>query len=118
VFKIILKTLVGLILTILGFCLGFYYLIEMERGCSVLVLIPAALLIVFGFILLMRAGKSDATVIKKLDIPVVSGDGSEEELKAVFSKNNQLSSRWAKTVENRDKLKLLQISSAAEEQSE
>jgi hypothetical protein len=117
VVKIILKTFLGLVVVALGFCLAFFYLIKIDDGWTILLLIPALVLIILGGYLLMRAGKSDATVIKK-PIPLSSKDISREGLEDVFDKNNQLSSQWAKTVEKRDKLKLLQISSAAEEQAE
>ena len=113
--KVILKTLLGLLISALGFCLAFYYLIEMENGCTFLILIPALILIIFGGYLLIRAGKSEATVIKK---PDMSKDIFKDGLEDVFNKNNQLSSQWAKTVEKRDKLKLLEITGAVEEQGD
>lgn len=112
--KIIAKTFLGLILSGTGFFLAFYYLIEMENGMTFLILIPAIVLIIVGAYLLLRAGKSDATVTKKLNIVnKVSKDG----LVNVLNKNSELTSEWAKTVEKRDRLKLLQISSAEEEQA-
>jgi hypothetical protein len=118
VLKIILKTFLGLLITGLGFCLAFFYLIKIDDGWTILLLIPALVLIIIGGHLLMRAGKSDATVIKKPDILSSSKDISKEGLAEVFDKNSQLSSKWAKTIEKRDKLKLLQISSAAEDQTQ
>lgn len=87
----------------------------MDNGWTPLLLIPAIFLIILGGYLLMRAGKSEEMVIKKPDA-LSSEDIAKEGLEEVFNKNNQLSSKWAKTVEKRDKLKLLQISSSAEEQ--
>jgi hypothetical protein len=114
--KVILKTFLGLLITALGFCLTFFYLIKIDDGCTPLLLIPAVALIIGGIYLLMRAGKSDVTVIKKPDMPLAAKDASNAGLEEVFNKNNQLSSQWAKTVEKRDKLKMLEISGAVEEQ--
>jgi hypothetical protein len=110
--KVILKTFLGLSISALGFGFGYLYLTKIEESYSLLFLLPAAILVIFGIYILFRAGKSEETVIKKPDMPLNSKEGLEE----VFNKNNQLSSRWAKTVENRDKLKLLQISTNAQEQ--
>lgn len=113
VLKVILKTFLGLLIAALGFCLAFFYLIKINDGCTPLLLIPAIILIIVGLRLLMRAGESDATVIKKPEMPK---DVAKEGLEDMFNKNSALSSKWAKTVEKRDRLKLLEISGAAEEQ--
>jgi len=113
--KVILKTFLGLLVCVLGFSFGFFYLIKIDDSWAPLLLIPTLLLVIFGGFVLMRAGKSEATVIKKPDL---SKDITKVGLEDVFAKNSELSSKWSKTVEKRDKLKLLQISSAAEDQAE
>jgi len=118
VVKVILKTLLGLLVCASGFLLVFFYLIKIDDGWTPLLLIPAILLIILGAYILIKAGKSDVTVVKKPDIPLAAKDVSNAGLEAVFNKNSQLSSEWANTVEKRDKLKLLEISSAAEAQEE
>jgi hypothetical protein len=117
VINLILKTFLGFLISILGFSLAFLYLIRMEENYSFLLLLPAVFLIILGAYLLIRTGKSDATVVKKPDMPLTK-DASNMGLEDVFNKNNQLSSKWAKTVEKRDRLKLLEIAGAAEEQEQ
>jgi len=116
VLKIIVKTVLGLLISAFGFFFGFLYLIKIEESFSFLFLLPAAILVIFGIYILMCAGESDATVIKKPDVPLVEKDNTDAELEEIFDKNKKLSSDWAKTVEKRDRLKLLEISGAAEEQ--
>jgi len=111
--SVILKTLLGLLISALGFFLGYFYLSEMEKGCTPLLLVPAFFLICLGVYILIKAGNSEETVIKKSDMSLAKDKAG---LVDVFNKNNALSSKWAKTVEKRDRLKLLEISGAAEEQ--
>jgi len=118
VLKILLKTFLGFLIAASGFFLGFLYLIKIEESYSYLFLIPGIILVIVGIYILMRAGKSDATVVKKPIMPAVSKDNLDAGLEEVFDKNNKLSSQWAKTVEKRDRLKLLEISGAVEEQEQ
>jgi hypothetical protein len=118
VLKIVLKTFFGLLISVFGFSLVFLYLIKIEENFSFLLLLPAVLLIIVGAYILIKAGKSDVTVIKKPDMPLVKKDNSNAALEEIFDKNNKLSSEWASTVEKRDRLKLLEISGAAEEQGD
>ena len=111
--KVIAKTSLGLLLCASGFYLGYLYL---ANNYTAFLLIPVVLIILAGFYVLMRAGKSDVTVVKK---PVIKETSTNKEsLTDTLLKNNELSSKWAKTVEKRDRLKLLEISAASEETTE
>jgi hypothetical protein len=61
----------------------------------------------------MRAGKSDATVFTRLKNFRKSKMSDSAVLEQVLEKNNNLSDEWGKTIEKRDKLKMLEISTAA-----
>ncbi len=111
--KVISKTFLGLFIAGLGFYLAIFYLTEMDKGLTPLILAPSVLLIILGVYLLMRAGKSDETIVKKPDLP--KNATVKEDLADTLLKNSELSSKWAKTVEKRDRLKLLEISAASEE---
>jgi hypothetical protein len=115
VIKVILKTVLGFLVSILGFSFVFFYLLKIEESYSFLFLLPAAFFIILGGYLLIKAGKSEATIIKKPDVLLASKDNLDAGLEEVFKKNKMLSSQWAKTVEKRDKLKLLEISTAEDE---
>lgn len=111
--KVISKTFLGLLISGLGFYLAYFYLTEMDKGLTPLILIPSGFLIILGVYLLIRAGKSDVTIVKKPDLNESST--VKKGLADTLIKNNELSSKWAKTVEKRDRLKLLEISAASEE---
>jgi hypothetical protein len=116
--KVILKTLLGLLVTGFGFFLAYFYITEAEKGLNALIIIPSIILICVGVYLLIRAGKSDATVIQKAKLQEDAVKRDKAGLEAMLKKNNDLSSQWSKTVDKRDRLKLLEISAAAAEESD
>lgn len=107
-----LQTVLGLILSISGIQLAYAYVKGLDQNANILLLFLAIILIGIGAYFLMRAGKSDASVFKKLK-NFGAGKQNQASLEQVLEKNNQLSNEWAKTVEKRDRLKMLEISTAA-----
>jgi hypothetical protein len=113
--KIIFSTIAGLFITTSGFYISYLYLRSLEETTSPLLLILSLPLIAFGIFLLIIAGKSNASIAMAPDkdaenLPIPEGDS----LKQVLEQNNAMVDDWANTVSKRDKLKLLEISAAAE----
>ncbi len=114
--KIILFAFLGIVLLIAGVYMSYVYVIGIDTGANILLLILALVFLASGVYLLISSGKSDITVLnkgngKKLDLNVNSFEASLE-------KNNQLTSKWAKTVEKRDRMKMLEITTAAQANAE
>lgn len=107
------QSLLGLVLSAAGIQTIYIYVKGLDSGASVLLLLLALVLIVVGFYLLMRAGKTDVSVFKRLKNFKTKNANAEESLAKSLQKNDQLTNQWSKTVEKRDKLKMLEISSAA-----
>jgi hypothetical protein len=113
--RVIFETISGLLMVILGFYLAFIYLYGMEEGSSPWLLFPSIFLIIIGLYLLIRAGKSEDTVVLKKDLDKPSNNvGKKEGLESIIQRNNELSAEWAKTIETRDRMKLLEISASAQ----
>jgi hypothetical protein len=111
------KAILGLIITLLGVYVAYYYITNLEKT-SFLILLLSLVIISFGIFILVHVGKSGDTIFVDFE------KTKNEEIKAVSTtgenfvdKNAKLSEDWAKTVEKKDKLKSLKIAAAAEEQA-
>ena len=109
---VILQTLGGFTISASGVLLGYLYLTKANLN-NPLILIAAILLFPSGGYLLYRAGKQDDIIIVKtkkpilLEIPELQTDDAG--LDKTLEKNNALSSQWSKTIEQRDKLRMLEL---------
>jgi hypothetical protein len=112
--QVMLKTFLGIFLLIGGFGLGYFYLTNIDNGSSALLLIPALGSVIAGIFLLMRAGKSDATVMQ---VPKGLDENKSETTQKsnLLEKNNAMTQQWLKSVETRDKMRLLEMAANAEE---
>ena len=111
---ILLQTIIGLALSISGIQTIYIYITGLDKGTSILLLLLALALIAVGVYFLMRAGKSDASVFTRLKNFRKNKTVDAQTLAQTLEKNNELTSKWSKTVEKRDKLKMLEISTAAQ----
>jgi hypothetical protein len=110
---VLLKTALGLILSASGIQTIYMYVQGLDKGTSIFLLVLAIILIGAGVYFLMKAGKSDATVFTRLkNFRKKKIDGSEV-LEQALEKNSKLTEKWGKTIEKRDRLKMLEISTAA-----
>lgn len=110
--KTIIQALIGVIIVGLGVYTTYTYVGTINTGGNLILLLLSLLLISLGVYFLIRSGKSDNTVINKgLGVKTNLGNTG---LASVLEKNNSLSSRWSKTIEKRDRLKMLEISTAAQ----
>jgi hypothetical protein len=110
---ILILTALGLTLSISGIQTIYFYITHLDEGASILFLLLAIVLIGVGIYLLMRAGKSDVTVFTRLKNFRNKNTGDSQVLAQVLEKNNELTKEWDKTIEKRDRLKMLEISTAA-----
>ena len=117
---IFIRTILGLLSAFSGASLAFAYLIGIDQNISILLLLISIPLIVVGIYLLFKAGKSDVTVVKMPDKTTseVAENKKKAGLAEILLKNNQTTAKWAKTVEKRDRLKMLEISSNDEDASQ
>lgn len=113
---VFLKTILGLILLAAGIGMGYYYLSNIDNGASALLLIPALCIPAAGIYLLLKAGKSDATIIlKPKGLTEAVKDVTDKDGPNLIEKNNAISEAWAKSVEKRDKMKIIEMAASAEE---
>jgi len=115
IIKIILKTLLGLAVSLAGLYLAYYYVSNLDTS-SFLIIIFSLVLIIVGIALLLRIGKSGETIMANFQRTNLNENKSESENKENFiEKNARISNEWVKSVEKKDKLRTLEIAAAAEE---
>jgi cell division protein FtsW (lipid II flippase) len=115
IIKIILKTLLGLAVSLSGLYLAYYYVSNLDTS-SFLILIFSLVLIIAGIALLVRIGKSGETIMANFQRSNIVEDKSETgKAENFIEKNAKISAEWTRTVEKKDKLKTLEIAAAAEE---
>jgi len=115
IIKIILKTLLGLVVSLSGLYLAYYYVSNLDTS-SFLIIIFSLVLIIAGITLLVRIGKSGETIMANFQRTNLAEDKSEAgKAENFIEKNAKISAEWTRTVEKKDKLKTLEIAAAAEE---
>ena len=116
--RIYLFTFVGLAILFAGLYITFGFITSIVDGGNIWLLIISLPLIGVGAFILLRAGKSDATVVKKnlYDSTFLDGKPSTDKkgLESTLEKNSALTDQFAKTNEARTRLKLLQASAEAQ----
>ena len=121
--RVIFNSFLGILATVAGFYLAYLYLESLNQTGRPLYLLLSLPLIISGIILLVRTSRSDESLV----ISTFQGTESQTEkpenqntgsLGNIMEKNNQLLNEWTKQSEKRDKMKILEIAAAAEEQEE
>jgi hypothetical protein len=115
-FKVILETFLGLISSITGFYVAYLYLKSLNDSGQHLLLVIALPLIGMGIWFLVQAGKSGKTVglASESEVPHLAPDAGKFE--SILQKNDDLAKEWGQTVDKRDKLRVLEIAAAAEDE--
>lgn len=114
--KVILGALLGIIIVNSGVYAGYVYLSGLDNGNNLFLLAAAVLLTGIGVFILLKAGKSNALVVKKMDnANTASLNNKSSSFENILNKNNELSEKWSKSVENRDRLKMLQMAGEIKE---
>lgn len=113
--KLLLKIILGFGGTLGGFYLAYLYVKGLEHGSNPLLLISAILLVSVGVYFLIKASSSSVVGVAKAK-PEVQQTTSNQGFSEMLKRNNELESKWARTAQLRDQLKVLQVS--AEEADE
>jgi hypothetical protein len=110
---LLLQAILGLGFFLSGIQAMYFYISNLEKGASFLIMLLSFILIGAGGFLLMRAGKSDDSVFKRIKNFRKKSLATDEALEQTLKQNSALTSEWNKTIEKRDKLKMLEVSTAA-----
>src|SRR6185369_13070041 len=108
--QVVSQTLLGLILLGSGGYLAFIFLTHLADGTGTWAILSAIPILLSGIFLLWRAGKSDATVVKKTKIPQLGesqDNGGGGDFSSQIQKNNEMMEEWQQTTESRDRLHML-----------
>lgn len=106
------ETLCGLLLGGAGLYLGYLYLQSLQTDGNLLFLVLSLIVISVAIFLLIRAGKAENTVVTK---PASTDKQPLSASPSILQRNNEIAKEWSQTMDNRDRLKLLQISANAEQ---
>ena len=112
--RVISQTFLGLILLAAGCYLFFLFLQGLADSSASWAVFCAIPLLGAGIFLLVRAGKSDATVIKKTQIPQLGSSGGGG-LENQLHKNNELVEEYSNMNHTKDKLRILEAAGPSEE---
>jgi hypothetical protein len=109
--KMILQTLLGFLISSSGLYSGILYLMESKKLSSIWMLFISLLLIGGGAYLLLLASKSNKSLLVNMNLDQSKNEDNElkNQEPGLLEKNNELLQKWAKTMENRDKMKLLEF---------
>jgi hypothetical protein len=111
--KIIGLTLLGCVLDIAGIYILYLYFISLNAKGNLLFLIASILLIGTGVFLFIKMGSSNRTVETAMPpIKPLEEIGATAETR--IAKNNAMLGDWKKTNETKDRLRMLEIQSNAE----
>lgn len=115
--KVYLQTLAGLAITFAGLYVTFGYITSIVDGGNIWLLLVSLPLVGLGAFILLRAGRSEATVVKKniYEPGIIDGKLPDDKKRQnTLEKNTALTEEYGKTNEARARLKLLQASADAQ----
>lgn len=119
--KVVGGIFLGILLSVTGFYIAYIYIKNIDNGSNPILLVLSTLVVGVGVYILLRMGKSDATVgvvKEETDKEILEKGASAATSKSILERNNELSEEWTKTVEHRDRLKVLEIAEGAKEEAE
>jgi hypothetical protein len=120
--RVIFNSFLGILITITGFYLIYLYLRSLRETSQPLLLLPAFPLIIFGIVLLIRTSRSDESLVISTYQNIPPKDNPDSQAAGntgnIMEKNNQLLNNWIKESEKRDKMKILEIAAASQEEIE
>jgi hypothetical protein len=103
-FIIVSQVFIGLLLASSGIYLAYYYVVGIDAGRSPLLLFLSLIITGVGVYYIHRAANSDTVTVKVKKTPAAKGEAKS------LKRNNDLVKQWKKTMEQRDRLKLLEMS--------
>ena len=99
--KLILETISGIILSVLGFWIGSQYFSDFQNASPLQLSISAVLLLI-GIYILFKAGRADAHIPYFKHTPSDTLKG-----KSILEKNNEMINTYEKTTRMREKLRII-----------
>lgn len=111
--KIVGLTLLGVVLDISGIYILYLYFVSLNAKGNLLFLIASILLMGTGVFLFIKMGSSDRTVVAAMP-PIKPLDEIGTTAESRIAKNNEMLGDWKKTNETKDRLRMLEIQSNAE----
>ncbi|HSW96991.1 MAG TPA: DUF308 domain-containing protein [Candidatus Saccharimonadales bacterium] len=112
--RVFIESILGVLFVFLGIFLLYTYFAG-ETTSNPWLLLISGFCTVIGVYCLYLGGKSDLTVNLKKDTNSPKEQSTTPGFGNVLQKNNDLLNQWNKTMAKRDKMKMLEISGAAEE---
>ena|ERR1051326_5210382 len=114
---VLTQTIAGLFFCGAGIYAGYLYLAALDEGNNFLLLGGTIISFCIGVYFLFKAGRAGENVVLKGSIKELQNQHNQHpELNAqtILERNNALSDEWGKTLDQRNKLKILQIAANAE----
>ena len=99
--KLILETITGIILSVIGFWMGSIYFSDFQNASPLLLSVSIVLLLI-GVYILFKAGRRDAHIPQFKHTPSDSLKG-----KSILEKNNEMINTYEKTTRMREKLRII-----------
>lgn len=121
--RVIGVVLLGFLFFVLGLYTAYDFVQKMDNGSSFLLAGLSILLLVLGVFFLIYAGRLNeglATTVQvdKMNQEKDKSGKDSDEFGGLLKRNNELLSDWMKTVEKRDRLRILKISEGAKESAD
>lgn len=119
--KMFLLSLSGLTLTMGGIYVMYTYILGIDADANIVFLILSLVLIGGGVFLLILAGKSDTLILNRVSKPEIDTEAvikipvKSEGLANKIEENNKMLQDWKKTNETKERLRMLEMSAAAED---
>jgi hypothetical protein len=109
--KVLLFTFIGLASTGSGVFLSY---LSINKP---FLLIPSVPLLIIGIFLIIKASRKNEQLLINEDTSPLLPPQNFDNFKNIAEKNNQIVHEWIKESENKDKLKILEIAAAVEEEA-
>jgi hypothetical protein len=119
--KSVLLSFLGMLTILGGVFLIYLFFTSLDAKANILLFIGSFVLIGGGVFLLLFAGKSDTLILNKASRPENDKEplimkGENEGLASKLQENNAMMADWKKTNETKNRLRMLEISAAAEDE--
>ncbi len=117
--RVFLLTLLGLLCAGAGIYLGYNFLLSLRTTAQPLLLIASLILSVGGLTLLIKMSRLNESMILRTfdnDIPTeLAPSPFVDKTESFIDRNNKIVSDWIRESDKRDKMKILEIAAAAQE---
>lgn len=115
--KIIAGVFLGILLFTAGTASFFYYLTSIDKGLSpFLLLLPIIMFAGGGYIFYKTSLLNMFT--DKASKEINTAEANDDGFQTILEKNNRISEEWSMTVENKEKLRMLEMAEGARENAE